>query len=728
LNITFRTDASLQIGTGHVMRCLTLASALRDRGAECRFVCREHSGHLLDLIRKHGFDAIGLPLQYSDAYLIPETDAKPLAHSAWLSTDWATDAEQTKVSIGGSVVDLLIVDHYALDARWESAMRSQCRKLMVIDDIADRPHDCDLLLDQNLFSDMAERYIGKIPANCGQMLGPHYALLQPIYAELHARVPPREGEVRRILIYFGGADANNLTGMAVAACLALERENLALDIVINPSNPHAETIRCQIEGHNKIALHEGLPSLAPLMAQADLAIGAGGATSWERCCLGLPSIVITLAANQTPIAQELDRLGLIQWLGDASEINESTLLNCLRDLCITGLSSDWSDRCQQRVDGGGVGRVASILMLNPQSKLKVQLARVDDEALILHWANDCLVRQNAFASNLIDQSTHREWFRRRLRDLDRCRIYVVKTEDNLPIGQVRFDLIDKSWEIDYSLDELARSHGLGKVLLQSAMQALRASMAGVLLFGQVKATNLASCRVFESLGFSSKNKGGRLSIAICSDKKSWINPFLSELLLTWLADGHSVAWAHSASDLPAGDICFYLSYERIVDASTRARFKNNLVIHESELPKGRGWSPMSWLILGGENRIPFTLLEAADEVDAGAIYLQVWIDLTGNELSSQWRKIQADQTIALCQEFVYEYPSILTRARRQEGESSIYPRRRPNDSELNPNKTIAEQFNLLRVVDNKSYPAFFDLAGNRFVLRIENDHKSASYD
>jgi methionyl-tRNA formyltransferase len=219
-----------------------------------------------------------------------------------------------------------------------------------------------------------------------------------------------------------------------------------------------------------------------------------------------------------------------------------------------------------------------------------------------------------------------------------------------------------------------------------------------------------------------------LSIAICSDENSWINPFLSELLLTWLADGHSVAWAHSASDLPAGDICFYLSYGRIVASSTRACFKNNLVIHESDLPKGRGCSPISWLIIEGDNRIPITLLEAADEVDAGAIYLQVWIDLMGNELSPRWRQLQADETIKLCQEFVSEYPSILNQARRQEGEASFYPRRRPNHSELNPNKTIAEQFNLLRVGDNKRYPAFFDLAGNRYILQLENDdQESVSY-
>lgn len=703
------------------MRCLTLAYTLRNRGAKCRFVCRKHPGNLLELIREQGFETIALPFEATDSRLSPAVDAQSLEHAAWLGTDWATDAEQTKVGVGETVTDWLIVDHYALDARWESAMRSLCKRLMVIDDVADRNHDCDLLLDQNLFADMAVRYIEKVPTHCGQMLGPDYALLQPQYAELHPRIPPREGSIGRMLVYFGGADTNNLTGMAVAAYLALEREDISLDVVINASNPYAESLQRKIEHLSNITLHVGLPSLAPLMAQADLAIGAGGVTSWERCCMGLPTLVITLAVNQTPIASELDRLGLIRWLGSAAEVSESGLLSALKDVCATRLTPDWSIRCRQTVDGKGAQRVASMLMLNAQTKLKARLARVDDEELLLRWANDSLVRENSFVSDQIDRSTHHNWFCKRLRDLNGCRFFIVETEDNVPIGQVRFDLIDNRWEIDYSLDAVARGNGVGVALLESAIQGLRASVSGALLFGRVKSTNQASRKVFERLDFQSANaEGGAISIAICSDAISWINPFLPKLLLTWLEDGHSVAWGHSASELHEGDVCFYLSYSRIVDAATRARFKNNLVVHESDLPRGRGWSPMTWLILEGEKRIPVTLLEAVDQLDAGPIYLREWIDLRGNELNAEWRQLQAEATLRICKGFVSEYPSVLSKAQDQEGEASFYPRRRPKDSELDPNKTIAEQFNVFRVVENKSYPAFFELWGRRFVFQVES--------
>lgn len=191
-----------------------------------------------------------------------------------------------------------------------------------------------------------------------------------------------------------------------------------------------------------------------------------------------------------------------------------------------------------------------------------------------------------------------------------------------------------------------------------------------------------------------------MSIAICSDATSWINAWIPELLLGWLAEGHDVAWVHAAEDLPGGDLCFYLSYGKIVGAATRARYRNNLVVHASDLPRGRGWSPASWLILEGADRIPVTLFEAVDDVDAGPIYLQEWIDLDGAELLDEWHAKLAVTTSNLARRFVAGYPRSSERAREQAGEPSFYSRRRARDSELASNRTLAEQFNLLRIVDN----------------------------
>jgi methionyl-tRNA formyltransferase len=170
--------------------------------------------------------------------------------------------------------------------------------------------------------------------------------------------------------------------------------------------------------------------------------------------------------------------------------------------------------------------------------------------------------------------------------------------------------------------------------------------------------------------------------------------------------------------LPGGDLCFYLSYGRIVDVSTRQHYRNNLVVHASELPKGRGWSPASWLILEGSNRIPVTLFEAVDQVDAGQIYLQEWIDLDGTELIDKWRGMLTTVMVNLAQSFVAKYPGVLETSREQAGEPTIYPRRRAKDSALDPQKSLSEQFNHLRVVDNDHYPAFFSHKGKEFVLKI----------
>jgi len=522
----FRTDASHQIGTGHVMRCLTLAHALREQGVDCFFICREHPGHLLGLIREQGFEAVALPFDSRECdYPVHASESKPefksefspefnpelgpelgpeptLAHTDWLGTDWRTDAVATRDALGEMIADWLIVDHYALDTRWETALRPHCRKLLAIDDLADREHDCDLLLDQNLVADMEHRYDNKLPDHCGLLLGPQYALLQPEYPELHARTPPREGPICRILVYFGGADTDNFTGLAIAAFRSLPHDDIRLDVVINPASLHADAIREQVKGIQEVTLHTHLPSLAPLMVQADLAIGAGGATSWERCCLGLPTLVVTLAENQKPIAAELDRQGLIRWLGHKDEVTEHGLVHALADIVDKDLTQEWSEKCQRLVDGRGTQRVSGLLLLSSKTPLCARLARLDDEALILRWANDPLVRKNAFKTDTIDPNTHRAWFRKRLRDLENCRIYVVETEEGLPVGQVRFERNQAEWEVHYALDSGCRGRGMGVPMLTTALGAFRLFHPSGTIFGRVKPENNASRKVLRLVGFS----------------------------------------------------------------------------------------------------------------------------------------------------------------------------------------------------------------------------------
>ena len=186
-----------------------------------------------------------------------------------------------------------------------------------------------------------------------------------------------------------------------------------------------------------------------------------------------------------------------------------------------------------------------------------------------------------------------------------------------------------------------------------------------------------------------------------------MNDYIQELLLDWLVAGHRVLWVHDKHELRPGDFCFYLSCGQIVHANILAQFRHNLVVHESDLPRGKGWSPLTWQVIEGENRIPATLFEATEKVDSGVIYAQEWMEFEGHELIDELREAQAKATIKLCKQFVDSYPHILDNAREQIGESNYYPRRLPDDSRISPEKSIPELFPLLRVADYNRYPCFF---------------------
>lgn len=498
-SVAFRVDASTAIGTGHVMRCLTLAQTLRSQSVRSHFVCREHEGSLCDLIEQRGFDVARLPPPQTSGATVEGT-----AYSQWLGASSDDDARQTQQALARHVESplALIVDHYGIDERWERQLRATTERLMAIDDLADRRHDCDLLLDQNLVLDTQARYVGKVPKRTTMLLGPSFALLQPIYRELRGRVRLRGGPIRRVLIFFGGVDRDNLTSRALAAFLQLGRTDIVADVVIGNSMPHADQIQRLAAGHANVTLHRGLPTLAHLMAEADLALGAAGTTSWERLCLGLPALVVTLAENQRAPALGQSEAGLIRWLGDSDRVDQAAVFSVLEALVASGLDQEWSRRCFEAVDGLGAERVCAALTMTAETPLQLRRAAASDEALLLEWANEPETRRNAFTSDRISAETHRQWLRRRLASPESVSFYIAETEHGVPVGQVRFEQSEDRWIISYSLDAIFRGRGCGHSLLAAAMRAFAADRPGVTVSGLVKITNRPSCRIFEALGFS----------------------------------------------------------------------------------------------------------------------------------------------------------------------------------------------------------------------------------
>ncbi len=358
----FRADASIQIGSGHIMRSLTLADELSRRGVRSLFVTRELPGHLAELIHERGHAYTLLPPPPPTAALTPAAldDPPQPPHAPWLGVPWEQDADETLRALQeAGACDLLIVDHYSLDARWQRRLRAGGRRILVIDDLADRPLDCDLLLDYNLQETDAQL----VPAGCHMLLGLSHALLRPQFIAARETLRRRDGRVRRILVFVGGSDPDNLTARALAAIAQLADKELWVDVVLGANSARRKEVAAMCERMGQVASHFNVLNMAALMKTADLAIGAAGVTTWERACLGLPALVATIAANQRPIAAAAARSGVLTWLGDARNLTVAELAAALRTaLASPEVLAAQSRRGLQLVDGRGTARVADALL------------------------------------------------------------------------------------------------------------------------------------------------------------------------------------------------------------------------------------------------------------------------------------------------------------------------------------------------------------------------------
>jgi UDP-2,4-diacetamido-2,4,6-trideoxy-beta-L-altropyranose hydrolase len=431
LKVAFRADASAAIGTGHAMRCRALQDALEARSA-----------------------TIVAPGE---------------------QTDW------------------LVVDNYSLDEAWERQQRRRAARIAVIDDLADRRHDCDLLLDQNFFPNAARRYDGLVPARCRRLLGPRYALLRNEFSQQRKSVPERTGRVRRILVSFGGVDAGDETSRVIALLKGLD---IAVDVVVGESNPHAGRVarECAEAG---FACHRQASNMAELMAAADLAIGAGGSTTWERCCLGLPTLQVAIAPNQVALSQALALGGYVTYLGG------SVTAAAIRDaLASPEKLRAQAARMRSLVDGEGAKRVAAALFASPASALSLRPARAEDAQLYFDWANDPEVREQSLESRPVTWPEHTAWFARRLAD---SVLLLASDEAGMPAGQARFEPAPGApadRRLSYSMAAEFRGAGLAATMLGMALQEFRRRQPGTRIVAEVKPGNAASRRVFAKLGFA----------------------------------------------------------------------------------------------------------------------------------------------------------------------------------------------------------------------------------
>lgn len=330
MKIFVRVDSGHAIGTGHVMRCLTLADALghffKDKDPEIIFLSRPHTGNIIEFIQKKGYEVISLSW--------PEFSGGK-DEKSWLGTLQEKDALECLPIIHNA--DLLIIDHYSIDSIWENLIRSHVQKIFVIDDLANRHHNCDILLDQNFYLDKDTRYQGLIPEYCQIFTGPEYALLRPEFFEI-AKDYSFSRDVKNILVFFGGVDIHHFTDITIKTLYKIMQSyhnDFSVKVIMGNSNPHYEYLqkKCKEFGFWSI---KHVDNIADYMKWADLSIGAGGTTTWERAKLLLPSVVIAIADNQKRICSDSESLGLVKCAGFYDNFDSNVFENILKNILENG--------------------------------------------------------------------------------------------------------------------------------------------------------------------------------------------------------------------------------------------------------------------------------------------------------------------------------------------------------------------------------------------------------
>lgn len=362
VNIAIRTDASSVIGSGHLMRCLAIANELKNRGASVLFITVSEEQKWIDLIRGRGFSCETIKSAHTSG--VSQTDSKcneTNARSQHYVVDWRKDSTHTREIIEGKDIDWLIVDHYGLDWQWESSIRDCVNRILVIDDLVDRAHDCDALSDC-VYGRMVDDYKSLVPRGCKLLLGTKYAPLRPEFLKWREFALERRRNyqgVKKILVSLGGTDKSNLTGEVLNQLVRLELpDNIEIEVVVGLGFAHQKSVEDQIASLPiKVSLNVGANDMASRIVEADLGIGAIGVSAWERFCLGLPAVNLITESHQLAVVKVLQKerfSGVVH-----SEKLSSTLVPFFKDLVFDHSKyREYADQCSQAIDGKGLFRLA----------------------------------------------------------------------------------------------------------------------------------------------------------------------------------------------------------------------------------------------------------------------------------------------------------------------------------------------------------------------------------
>jgi len=478
MKVLLRADASSSIGIGHTARCLTLAQALRAQGAQVSFACCLLDGHRRAAIEQEGFEV----------FAWPQPEQAPGIEG------WAADIAALRAVLPANAgFDWVIVDHYALDARWEQAARVFARRIAVIDDLADRDHAADLLLDQN-FGASEARYAPLLAPTCRRLLGPRYALVRP---EFQRAVSSPPQQARRVLVSFGGFDVAGMLPRTLQALAGLQ--GLQVTCIAGLNHAHGELLRQLCAGQPGWELHDFVDDMPARMAAAHLFIGAAGGTTWERAALGLPSLCVSVADNQRTGAEAMARAGMHLYLGEAGQVDVAALRQAIALLLGNqALRQCFAERSRTLVDGRGAQRVAVALL---GEQLVLRPARNEDARLLFDGRDAPEVRRRSQQGQALHWPDHQAWLAATLADRQRL-LLIAETTDG-PVGSVRYDRLPGR-RARVSLYLFAGRFGLGwgRVLLARGEACARERWPDLeVIEAQVLPDNQASLQLFAGAGF-----------------------------------------------------------------------------------------------------------------------------------------------------------------------------------------------------------------------------------
>ncbi len=340
-NLVFRADSGDTVGWGHTIRCFALAKKFQEKNFKISFIVKKYPNHISNFLEKQGFDIFYLNnKQYY----------------------WKSDAKQTQKIIQKiGDVDFLIVDNYRLKIKWEKFLKPHVKKLIVIDDMTLRNHECDLLLDQNYYENIEKLYSKLIPKECRLLIGPKFALIRDEFYQKRKKRKKRDGEINRILVSFGGSNYIDDIIKTMNGIKGLKNNKIKVDLLIPNLNKDDMKIQKLFSKFVNITIHHKNFNMSELMNQADLSIGAGGSSTWERCCLGLPSIVSIFAKNQLQLTEEMAKYGFVINLGMSKKISSQDYTDAIKNLN-KFILFQMSKNGLKLVDGKGTLRVAKEML------------------------------------------------------------------------------------------------------------------------------------------------------------------------------------------------------------------------------------------------------------------------------------------------------------------------------------------------------------------------------